>query len=635
MCLKNVWILALCFLQIAAISFFISGFFPKQTYSYTDSENNEENAVNNFLNECPHDSILKETLMKQTIAKIVVILIDAWQEQFFYGRKAMRFLRQLTSNGQAVAFIGHVQTPTVTMPRIKAVTAGIVPSFADVVMNFASTSISSDNIIGRLHDKGCRCTFCGDETWLRLFPSRFDNHSVGVTSFYVSDFKEVDDNVTLCMRSRLENSAVETWDVMILHYLGLDHIGHSLGGRHSEINSKLIEMDSVIKEIYEKLHEIYSTNFSIIVFGDHGMTEGGGHGGSSKLETHVPIVYVDGKKRRSNSETLYVASVEQVDIVPTLATLLNISIPEENLGVTLLPYIATDRSRFSVLLSLLRNAKQFRKLGRTSDKLNHCISRSYDSLQKYCVKNMSLNIDGLIEECLEELHQVQSQLIRMETDFDVVQIMIAIGLSFTLFHSASFFASSLIEEEHDLHIYSDNPTKFRKMIIILFLTVIHRLCRSYTESNRRRWILEKSISRNNKTGLVNYYEILTSIGSSNDMPDIASLLSSSKLNYLGSTYHANGNSNNLSTIDVAVGFAGVETYQPVRIAMQIVLNTYFGPLLTMFGWWQYLVGKSLTSDFLSQKRKALLCWVCFVLQLNMSLCLLSLYIQRYHLFVWS
>lgn len=48
-----------------------------------------------------------------------MILIDAWQEQFFYDREAMQFLRQLTISGQAVAFIAHVQTPTVTMPRIK------------------------------------------------------------------------------------------------------------------------------------------------------------------------------------------------------------------------------------------------------------------------------------------------------------------------------------------------------------------------------------------------------------------------------------------------------------------------------------------------------------------------------------
>lgn len=63
---------------------------------------------------------------------------------------------------------------------------------------------------------------------------------------------------------------------------------------------------------------------------------------------------------------LTVASIEQVDIVPTLATLLNVPIPKENLGVTLLPYISTDRSNFLVLLFVLRNAVQFRKLDKTS-----------------------------------------------------------------------------------------------------------------------------------------------------------------------------------------------------------------------------------------------------------------------------
>ncbi|VDM19945.1 unnamed protein product, partial [Wuchereria bancrofti] len=96
-----------------------------------------------------------------------------------------------------------------------------------------------------------------------------------------------------------------------------------------------------------------------------------------------------------------------------------------------------------------------------------------------------------------------------------------------------------------------------------------------------------------------------------------------------------GNSNNFSTVDIAVGFVGVETYQPIQIAVQILLSTYSGPLLTAFGWWQYLVEESVTSISLSHKRNSLLCWISSVLQLNMSLCLLSLYIQRYHLFVYS
>ncbi|VDK73140.1 unnamed protein product [Onchocerca ochengi] len=579
---RNVWIMLLCLSQIAAVSLFILGFFPSKIHLLSDFKNNELNR-NDFLEGCPHNSTIKETLQKQMVTKLVIIVIDAWQAQFFHHRNTMQFLRQLTNNGQAVSFIAHTQTPTVTMPRIKAVTTGMVPSFADVVMNFASTSIKSDNIIDRFNDKGYRCTFCGDETWLYLFPNRFDNHSEGVTSFYVNDYTEVDNNVTRCMRSRLENSVVETWDVMILHYLGLDHIGHSLGSTHSEMDKKLIEMDSVIKEIYEKLHKKYGSNFSIIVFGDHGMTEGGSHGGSSQLETHVSIVYVDGKKRRANNETLYAASVEQVDIAPTLAALLNVPIPKENLGVTFLPYIVIDQSNFSVLLFVLQNAEQFRKLNRVSSNLTQCINRSYDILQKYCTLNISQNIDGLISECLEELRKVQSQLLNAGTDFSIIQVMIALGLSFIvsfisiclvyftysrdiyafrnrhlstylaiftqLLYYAGSFATSFIEEEHDLHFFYFascllvmlleelhaslrhntknhfyNFMKFREVIIILFLSVLHRLCQGYTESNRRRWLLEKINSYNNTTSMVDYYEILTSIGSSSDIPDIASLL---------------------------------------------------------------------------------------------------------------
>lgn len=33
--------------------------------------------------------------------------------------------------------------------------------------------------------------FCGDDTWFRLFPKRFENGSEGTVSFFVSDYTEV------------------------------------------------------------------------------------------------------------------------------------------------------------------------------------------------------------------------------------------------------------------------------------------------------------------------------------------------------------------------------------------------------------------------------------------------------------
>lgn len=96
-----------------------------------------------------------------------------------------------------------------------------------------------------------------------------------------------------------------------------------------------------------------------------------------------------------------------------------------------------------------------------------------------------------------------------------------------------------------------------------------------------------------------------------------------------------GNSNNLSTIDIAVGYTCVEKYQPAQIAMQILLNTYIGPLLVLSSWWRTLASKSTNLDFLSLKLSSLLCSVCSVIHSRMSFCLLSFYIHRYHLFVWS
>lgn len=43
--------------------------------------------------------------------------------------------------------------------------------------------------------------------------------------------------------------------MMILHYLGLDHIGHTAGPRSPLVSPKLFEMDNIIKKIYTHLEK--------------------------------------------------------------------------------------------------------------------------------------------------------------------------------------------------------------------------------------------------------------------------------------------------------------------------------------------------------------------------------------------
>ena len=77
------------------------------------------------------------------------------------------------------------------MPRVKAITTGSVPSFLDVILNFAESDTTStlahqDTWLAqiRAHLNG-QLVMYGDDTWLKLFPGFFER-SDGTSSFFVS-----------------------------------------------------------------------------------------------------------------------------------------------------------------------------------------------------------------------------------------------------------------------------------------------------------------------------------------------------------------------------------------------------------------------------------------------------------------
>lgn len=68
--------------------------------------------------------------------------------------------------------------------------------------------------------------------------------------------------MTKNVRTELLN---DDWSVMILHYLGLDHIGHVEGPQGKHIKPKLKEMDDVIEYIYKNLIKMVKLCFQVIL----------------------------------------------------------------------------------------------------------------------------------------------------------------------------------------------------------------------------------------------------------------------------------------------------------------------------------------------------------------------------------
>ncbi|KAF4120292.1 ethanolamine phosphate transferase 2 subunit G [Geosmithia morbida] len=280
-------------------------------------------------------------------------------------------LRSLIRDGGAVPFTANARSPTVTMPRIKSITTGSIPSFVDLILNIDEGDTSSslavqDTWLAQLKAKNMgKLLMYGDDTWLKLFPDTFDREE-GTTSFFVSDFTEVDNNVTRNIAPELERS---DWGLMVLHYLGLDHIGHKSGPRSVNMVPKQQEMDNIVKSIYESIeknHHLQSTLF--VICGDHGMNDAGNHGASSPGETSPALLFISPKMKalglefqapiEPGDEFDYYSQVEQSDLAPTIAALLGFPVPKNNLGAFIpefLPFWDATHDRVQILF---RNARQ-------------------------------------------------------------------------------------------------------------------------------------------------------------------------------------------------------------------------------------------------------------------------------------
>ncbi|KAK6400485.1 mannose-ethanolamine phosphotransferase gpi13, partial [Oleoguttula sp. CCFEE 5521] len=176
--------------------------------------------------------------------------------------------------------------PTTTLQRLKGLTTGSLPTLVEGGSNFAGTAIDEDNLIEQLNRAGKRIVHLGDDTWHALFPGSFDaNLTRAYDSFNVWDLHTVDNGVTEHIFPLLEPEMRGKWDVIIGHYLGVDHAGHRYGPDHPAMGEKLREMDGVVRRMIDALDD----KTLLVVLGDHGMDVKGDHGGESEDEVQATL----------------------------------------------------------------------------------------------------------------------------------------------------------------------------------------------------------------------------------------------------------------------------------------------------------------------------------------------------------
>ena len=280
----------------------------------------------------------------------------------------------------------------------------------------------------RAHNRNI--TFFGDDTWTRLFPGQFLRQDP-VTSFFVSDYTEVDDNVTRHLEAEL---AREDWDVMILHYLGLDHIGHLQGPASALVPAKLQQMGEVIQLVWSRLRGRARAGLPpmLVVLGDHGMADGGGHGGSSAAEVRVPCVVISDQLPDTAAPDTETEAL-QVDLAPSLALVTGVPVPGRSVG-TLLASLAAPGPCPDQRDTARHNAEHLQRLLAASGSS----SRGSEVLE--AARGMGADTEAECELAVamyrEAARQLQASLVGRASNYDLYQMHLAMGLMVLLLASS-------------------------------------------------------------------------------------------------------------------------------------------------------------------------------------------------------
>ncbi|ORC84594.1 ethanolamine phosphotransferase [Trypanosoma theileri] len=185
-------------------------------------------------------------------------------------------------------------TPTITCQRLKAIATGTMPAFLEAGGNLNTDIVVTDSLFRQLHG---RSILLGDDTWLNLFPDDDINTSlwkrtIAYPPFNVSDFDTNDRDVMtnllpVLSTETIERAPADYAKLIVAHFLGVDHIGHRLHADHPAMGIKLEQLDEALRNISQFIRNKRntSTRTLLLVFGDHGMTNSGDHGGDSYQET--------------------------------------------------------------------------------------------------------------------------------------------------------------------------------------------------------------------------------------------------------------------------------------------------------------------------------------------------------------
>jgi predicted AlkP superfamily pyrophosphatase or phosphodiesterase len=261
------------------------------------------------------------------LSKAILVLSDGLR--YDTAVAGMGFLGHLLEVRLASLYKVIGELPSLSRPVYETLDTGMTVTEHGVVSNQVVRRSNQPNLFQLARDAG-KTTAAAAYSWFSELYNR--------APFDLIDDREVDDESLLIQHGRFysqdEYPDIDLFataamlvrryepDYLLVHPMGMDLLGDKLGADTPEYRNHAIRQDVIMANI---LPEWMERGYSILVTGDHGISADASHGGTTPEVREVPLFLIrPGIQGQGDTGS----TVSQLQIAPTVCTLLGIPIPQ-------------------------------------------------------------------------------------------------------------------------------------------------------------------------------------------------------------------------------------------------------------------------------------------------------------------
>ena len=258
--------------------------------------------------------------------KVILVICDALRDDV--AAACMGYLEHLVEINRGTRYHVQAELPTLSRPLYETIHTGLPVSEHGITSNRTARLSSSMNVFKAAREQGkttAAAAYCWySELYIRapydLIQDReIDDEQAQIQHgrfYYDEGYPDIElfaDGALLMTRYAP--------DYLLIHPMGLDTAGHKYGGGSYEYRQQAMLQDQILANLIPSAAML---GYTVLVTGDHGMGEDHAHNGTTPDVRCVPLYILPPTGNAlGNQDT----TVSQLQLAPTLCTLLDIPIP--------------------------------------------------------------------------------------------------------------------------------------------------------------------------------------------------------------------------------------------------------------------------------------------------------------------